>query len=632
MLCKTCTVMFESSECGSHHPDLASFSAAAESGCYICRPLLRSITEKLYSLENSVLEPTTYRVIDYGTAKHVIIDLTMLENEEKTLDWAIFVTTSAFGLHRGLDVYSRVSSIPVSETVPRVQEWMSTCLENHTCQKNTHPSIYPTRLLQLGLSSFRIISTGKETPTGPYAALSYCWGPDPTFLQLTASNRETLEAGISYTQLPLAFQESIKLLQMLSIRYIWIDSLCIMQRGHGSIEDWQQESAKMHEVYSNSILTLALSSSSNPNNTSLRGYSSDAIPPFDMESDTVGKYTVMSIKYFARALYGLPLGCRAWGLQERLTSTRIVSFGLGELFWDCAQVPNACESFPSGLGATELREVLDMFDLADKSIPITTDYDTLTGVWWRLLQEYTQRELTYPEDKLVALSAVAKDMGERMNDVYIVGHFLKMLPESLNWTTTVSWPDETRWSRRAQRISGFAETSEDTSQLKTPSWSWASMHGPIYRWTSTNEHSLSLADTGSYALNLVNDATPTGDCISASLDIWAYCTEIEWRDGNPHLLARSDSWIARNCGFQCDLDETERIQVDGTRMLLAALSQDDWLKTWSGLLIGKIDDPGNPKYSRMGHFEISKCNIEGSTWWDERNSLFEKDRRLITLI
>jgi len=67
-------------------------------------------------------------------------------------------------------------------------------------------------------------------------------------------------------------------------------------------------------------------------------------------------------------------------------------------------------------------------------------------------------------------------------------------------------------------------------------------------------------------------------------------------------------------------------------MLLAALSQDDWLKTWSGLLIGKIDDTGNPKYSRMGHFEISKCNIEGSTWWDERKSLFEKDRRLITLI
>jgi hypothetical protein len=621
----------EEVEEGPHHPNLASFSAAAESGCYICRPLLRYITRKSNSLENSIVEPFTYRIGYRNTVKDVYVDLTILEKEKKTTECAFFQATSGFGPHRGLDVYSRGSNIPLSETVPRVQEWMSTCLENHTCQKNTNPGVYPTRLLQLGLSSFRIISTGNETPSGPYAALSYCWGPNPVFLRSTASNLETLKAGISYSQLPAGFQEAIRFLQILSIRYLWIDSLCIIQSGPGSTEDWQRESTKMHDVYSNSVLTLALASTPNPNDTSLQGCSLDAIPPFEMVSDTVGKYTIMSVDYFDRALYSLPLSRRAWGLQECLMSTRIVSFGLGELFWDCAQLPDACESIPRGLGSTEIYKTSQWLYPTYKSIPTTTDRDTLAGFWWYLLHEYTQRELTYPKDKVVALSAVAKSMGEKMNDVYIVGHFWKMLPESLNWTTR-SWPQEPRSSRRAQRISGFAKTTEDTKQLKTPSWSWASMDGPIYQWSFEYGHPVSLADAESYSLSLVNDAIPTGDCISASLEIRAYCTEIEWRDGYPHILARSDSWVARNCSFQWDLDEPERTQVDGTRMLLAALSQDDLQKTWSGLMIGKIEQPGEPKYRRLGHFDIDSSELEGSTWWDERKGVFGNDKRLVTLV
>lgn len=55
-------------------------------------------------------------------------------------------------------------------------------------------------------------------------------------------------------------------------------------------------------------------------------------------------------------------------------ATRVVSFGLGELFWDCIQWPNASESVPRGLQGTQVgTNNLPSFRLAKKSIPYGSD-------------------------------------------------------------------------------------------------------------------------------------------------------------------------------------------------------------------------------------------------------------------
>lgn len=54
--------------------------------------------------------------------------------------------------------------------------------------------------------------------------------------------------------LPRTFEDAIAFARKLRIRYLWIDSLCIIQ---GDTEDWQMECSIMDKVYQNSFCNLA---------------------------------------------------------------------------------------------------------------------------------------------------------------------------------------------------------------------------------------------------------------------------------------------------------------------------------------------------------------------------------------
>jgi hypothetical protein len=241
-------------------------------------------------------------------------------------------------------------------------------------------------------------------------------------------------------------------------------------------------------------------------------------------------------------LYHYPLGLpsritgfRAWALQERVLPPRVLSLGLAELFWDCIQVPNASESLPYGHMNLPTR-----FYLTVKAIPNTSDNEILEDVWWHILEEYTDRELTYPKvDKLVALSGIATRMGIAMDDVYVAGHFWKTLPYSLNWQVQPPLAHEKRRKRMARRITQSANEDNGERQNKTPSWSWASMDGPLFilQFAYLTRRNKSLADAEAYALTPVDETNPAGQIVSASLNIRAYCAEIEWTQGRPVLLS-----------------------------------------------------------------------------------------------
>jgi hypothetical protein len=49
------------------------------------------------------------------------------------------------------------------------------------------------------------------------------------------------------------FQDAVLVTRRLNIKYLWIDSLCIIQ---DSIEDWAREAARMGDIYRHAFLTL----------------------------------------------------------------------------------------------------------------------------------------------------------------------------------------------------------------------------------------------------------------------------------------------------------------------------------------------------------------------------------------
>ncbi|KAK0649894.1 heterokaryon incompatibility protein-domain-containing protein [Cercophora newfieldiana] len=100
-----------------------------------------------------------------------------------------------------------------------------------------------------------------NSPENPLELLTHCWGKTQiiTTTQSTIAKRLT---SIPLKSLSNTFRDAILLTRRLGIPYIWIDSLCIIQ---DSRRDWEIESAKMSEIYSNAHLTLAATHSPNGN-------------------------------------------------------------------------------------------------------------------------------------------------------------------------------------------------------------------------------------------------------------------------------------------------------------------------------------------------------------------------------
>lgn len=62
------------------------------------------------------------------------------------------------------------------------------------------------------------------------------------------------------SDLPLTFQDAVIISRVLGVRYLWIDSLCIIQ---DSEEDWVEESNRMGDIYENSLLTISATTATN---------------------------------------------------------------------------------------------------------------------------------------------------------------------------------------------------------------------------------------------------------------------------------------------------------------------------------------------------------------------------------
>lgn len=88
-----------------------------------------------------------------------------------------------------------------------------------------------------------------------YVALSHCWGPSQPFI-LTTASETAFRNGIPFQALPRTFQDAVTITRLLCLRYLWIDSLCILQDDK---DDWERESANMADVYRNAYLTIAAS-------------------------------------------------------------------------------------------------------------------------------------------------------------------------------------------------------------------------------------------------------------------------------------------------------------------------------------------------------------------------------------
>jgi hypothetical protein len=131
--------------------------------------------------------------------------------------------------------------------------WLQECLDTHEVGPRPVPQL-PTRVIEI-VDGHVVKLVHTDGQRGQYLTLSHHWSSDP-LLRPKKTTRDNIQChmeGLPTSSLPKTFRDAIALTCRLGYRYLWVDSLCIIQDDRN---DWARESAKMSEVYGSSILTI----------------------------------------------------------------------------------------------------------------------------------------------------------------------------------------------------------------------------------------------------------------------------------------------------------------------------------------------------------------------------------------
>ncbi|KAI1114867.1 heterokaryon incompatibility protein-domain-containing protein [Nemania sp. NC0429] len=395
--------------------------------------------------------------------------------------------TVEFTVFDSIDLYSprlewrrkMPSAIALSyENVTMIEHWIENCLGNHSECSNarTAENWIPKRLLEINDkdSSFeiRLIEpTENKTWLGiKFAALSHVWGDINTSppLRLLSSNIRQLKNGIQGSELPKTFLDAVHVCARLGIRFLWIDSLCIIQN---SLDDWREQAPLMHRIYGHALITIVATSARSchdgflQRNVSLIPTAEVAysVPAAEEQGGCDDNFLIIYgsdnplESWRMHAINGSKWNTRAWTMQERTLSSRMVHFCHNKIFFECR----------GGLQSEE-NEPVQESDVFNSTLwprnPLAT-FEELYQHWQLFVGEYSARNLTVGSDKLLAIQSVAEEMAAVTGEKYIrfAGMWQSNLQHELLWFVSMG---------KAERLDTW----------RAPSWSWAAVEGQISLW------------------------------------------------------------------------------------------------------------------------------------------------------
>ncbi|KAK4185117.1 heterokaryon incompatibility protein-domain-containing protein [Podospora australis] len=370
-------------------------------------------------------------------------------------------------------------SLPLStsslETLSWVVQQVLHCKSSHArCQiPDSEPSsVLPSRVLDVSSSTVRLYES-PPNQVAPYAALSHCWGTKP-LLKTVTSNFTPHAESIAWSELPRTFQEAIQLTRALGLRFLWIDSLCIIQDDQN---DWRREAASMASIYHGADIVISASASQDAQGGLFRAF------PDTHKSVSSPKQMEKSMRDGSHSIWGkprdtvtLPTSTRGWITQERILANRVMHFGPEEVIFECP-TSTICQCTPAppppgAVDGQELEEIGRFYTAREwrspKSYYHKSTWQQMTKAdlpisWYNLVEDYSLLELTLEEDIFPAIAGVASEYNKIRKDSYIAGLWRGSLCNDLLWV-----------SRSDRRV-----TKGRSSKWRAPSWSWAAVTYPV---------------------------------------------------------------------------------------------------------------------------------------------------------
>jgi hypothetical protein len=279
----------------------------------------------------------------------------------------------------------------------QLRSWLSICQKEHSlCQAHEKSRFeLPKRLINIRAPKcIRLCETSSlSAPDISYATLSHCWG-DPSSYSPCVIQTHSLDEHLTcilWDKIPKTFRDAIIVTRRLGLKFLWIDSLCIIQ---DDLDNWAEESAKMSRIYANAVLTIAASAAENAtqgflglrhSQEEIIKLSPENMTPIHIRKDLHSNVPV-TFSYTK-----ILLNTRGWVFQERLLSRRILYFEREETICECRSA-HTCEC-----GS-------DLPPLSSQPASLRTAYSFLYEnanteeryAWWRnvIVEQYSNLTLT----------------------------------------------------------------------------------------------------------------------------------------------------------------------------------------------------------------------------------------------
>lgn len=399
----------------------------------------------------------------------------------------------------------------------RAKRWIEACRRQHTDCQNFHKNTVsdrhqrPTRVIEVVGTKLRLrCDLGSDH--FDYLVLSHMWDPDPSRqLRLLGENLEKFQQEIPRAELEATstFKEAIQITRVLGCRYLWIDSLCIIQ---DSPSDWEYEARRMAIVYGNALCNLAFIFPPNKEESVVepqprkdtRSWSPCILRA--ASSSQRGVYLEGDMRNWRRHLDGglpwlkqhhWPLFGRAWTFQEYLLCPRTLLIGHENLMWHCSEhfydeilgpiserhkTTNVNPKRGKDMGKSRyfphsIREITTATSL---SVPGLLSF---MKDWQDLVNEYRERRLTFAKDRVIAFAGIARAFQTIGKLTYLAGAWREILPLCLLWCIDKKSEAVVREQNKipqGEMPAGiWAGQIEEHVVQSAPSWSWFSV--PIYK-------------------------------------------------------------------------------------------------------------------------------------------------------
>lgn len=460
--------------------------------------------------------------------------------------------------------------------------------------------------------------------TGSYITLSHRWTQFSTACRTTGANYEERIKGQDLeNRMSLHFQDACKLARGLGVKYVWIDSICIIQ----DTEDVTRELPKMSQYYQLSYFTVSAVNSNHEVDEGFlawRGPSpikSTIQMPYLQDGVQKGSISIYHREMtadaqFRRDVDQSELLTRGWVLQEWLLSRRIAYFGAGETFVECATQGVATFSFDKMkrqdmLPFTNMpdkvwiREGARVFAEAVKNQKVQTyghkaDHEEEWArwpleSWFSIASKYSATSLTVPDDRFHAISALASEFSilikqkygsEQRADLpgYLSGIWQQDICRGLMWISLNS-------ASSVKECDGLA-----------PTWSWLSLDTQVLFltriWHARNKQDRNREDfRPQKAIGIVGVDSLTEANVP---EVLTPVIQMKLRAKLQYLVISGRV-----------LDLTRMGHLTGTRFIDPALKEEDFFS------VSSLDKPtssgGWGKFERIEPLAPPACRLESAT-------------------